>query len=242
MDGLDSASEPTQAQIDLAKAQGYKWWGFYLPKVDGTDPLHGWSQAPVTALLRSGIVPVPICVPAPPHPADPVKLATASFNQALAYGLSPKVSILYNGSHIKASGPEWIPQPGPKPNVLPSQCAVQYGGTNIGGIECDLNVAANDFPITTGLVCDLEYNVSYDAQWYKTFQQTISFLSQPIKVKEDTMQALIVNGQLTVVGEALDNGDLMVFTQTPSGSWSVNDVTESIHNANPNDPRAYKVS
>jgi hypothetical protein len=48
-------------------------------------------------------------------------------------------------------------------------------------------------------------------------------------------------GRLQVVGAAVDNGNLMVFTETSPGQWSVTDVTNEIHLAYPNDPRAYKL-
>lgn len=182
--GLDSAYPPTLQQGMQAWNQGYRWWGFYLPKLPNTDPLNGWTNAQVAILRNSGIKPVPICVPAPPAPADPVQTATEYFNLAKQYGLSPKVAVCYNGSHIPVTGPVWLPIPGNPPTAIGPGSAIQYATVNLWGLDVDLNLAADDFPMDTGLVCDLEYNVSYTPEWYATFQNTVANLSgvpKPVK-------------------------------------------------------------
>lgn len=175
--GLDSASAPTLAQARAARAAGYTWWGFYLPRLPNTDPLNGWTVAQMDVLRQAGIIPVPICVPAPPAPADPVQTATEYVQMARQYGLNPTVAICYNGEHISAAGPVWLPIPGPQPATVGPGSAIQWGAGTPFGIDVDLNVSAPDFPAAAGLVCDLEYNVAYTAGWYATFQQTVAALS-----------------------------------------------------------------
>ncbi len=58
--------------------------------------------------------------------------------------------------------------------------------------------------------------------------------------KEEEMQAIIVNGLLTVIA-AGQNGHLYQFTREVAG-WSVDDVTDEIHKANPADPTEYLVA
>lgn len=61
-------------------------------------------------------------------------------------------------------------------------------------------------------------------------------------LREESMQALYnAQGQLVIVGEAIDNGNLLMFTQQKDGSWTVGDVTQGVHNENPSDPRQYKI-
>lgn len=69
------------------------------------------------------------------------------------------------------------------------------------------------------------------------------FLAPPpsVPIKEETMQSVYdPSGRLVIVGEAADNGNLLVVTQTGAG-WSVADVTDEIHAANPGDPRTYRL-
>jgi hypothetical protein len=63
----------------------------------------------------------------------------------------------------------------------------------------------------------------------------------PRPVNEDTMQLANINGTLTVVGEAADNGDLLIFERTLDGKWTVGDITEGVKNANPSDAREYRI-
>ena len=49
-----------------------------------------------------------------------------------------------------------------------------------------------------------------------------------------------LKGNPLIVGNATDNGDLMFFSLV-GAKWSVVDITESIHNANPADSRSYKI-
>lgn len=61
-------------------------------------------------------------------------------------------------------------------------------------------------------------------------------------IEEESM--LIGNnkdGALIVVGKATDDGHLLVFTETGPGVWSVQDVTDQVHNENPADPRSYQI-
>lgn len=182
MNGLDSAYPPTLAQAQYAKGAGYGWWGFYLPRLPNTDPLNGWTVDQVNVLRQAGIIPVPICVPAPPHPADAAQTATAYVQLARQYGLNPSVSVCYNGSHIAATGPVWLPIPGYQGPVGPLS-AIQVGGTTLAGLSVDTSIAAPDFPYATGLVCDLEFNVTYTAGWYQTFQETVAQSAAPTPPK-----------------------------------------------------------
>jgi hypothetical protein len=60
-------------------------------------------------------------------------------------------------------------------------------------------------------------------------------------LKELSMYACFApNGNLVIVGEAADNGDLMVFEKT-GAAWSVTDVTDAIHAEAPGDARTYRV-
>jgi hypothetical protein len=176
--GYDSAYAPTLPQAQLARSIGAIWWGFYLPRITDTDPLNGWTPGQMDVLEQAGIIPVPIVVPEPPHPADPVATATTAFQQCLAYGLTPSISVCYDGEHISASGPVWLPIPGPRPTAVGPQSAIQYGSANVGGLNVDVNASSLDFPAKQALVCDLEHAASYDSQWYATFQNTVANLAK----------------------------------------------------------------
>lgn len=176
INGLDSAEPPNASQVQQAIVRAAKWWGFYLPKLPNTDPFNDWTVAQMD-VLKPDIVPVPICVPAPPAPADPVATATAYVELARQYGLNPKVAVLYNGEHIAASGPVWLPVWGPvPPTTVGPQSAIQWGQETLDGLQVDLSVAAEDFPMATALVCDLEHNASYTPAWYAEFQATVARL------------------------------------------------------------------
>jgi hypothetical protein len=179
--GYDSAYPPTLQQAQAAKAAAGPiptWWGFYLPKEPFTDPVNGWTKDQILVLVSAGWIPVPICIPAPPHPADPVQLATEAFQQALDYGLTPGIAVCYNGEHIAVNGPVWLPIPGAKPTTVGPGSAIQWGQTNLWGIDVDVSASALDFPAKTALVCDLEHNVQYNSTWYITFQNTVAELSK----------------------------------------------------------------
>lgn len=61
-------------------------------------------------------------------------------------------------------------------------------------------------------------------------------------LQEDSMDiAFNPQGQLVMAGAAKDNGDLLVFTDLGGGHYSVIDVTEALHNANPGDERSYQI-
>lgn len=189
--GYDSAYPPTVAQAQAAKQVSgpvRTWWGFYLPGVPNTDPVNTWTPAQMNVLTNAGFIPVPIVVPSPPHPADPIATATSAFNRAKAFGLNPQVVVCYNGEHISAMGPVWLPIPGTKPITVGPQSAVQYGVASIGGISVDKSVSAEDFPASSALVCDLEHNVQYTAAWYAIFQQTVATLaeSEPVTPQDIT--------------------------------------------------------
>lgn len=179
--GLDSAYAPTLAQVQAAKAAGYTWWGFYLPKLPGTDPLNGWTIAQMDVIRQGGLIPVPICVPAPPAPADAVQTATEYVNLARQYGCPANVSVCYNGEHIMCTGPVWIPTAtGVMPTAVGPASALQWNTGTFGGLSVDFNASAPDFPAASALVCDLEHNVSYSSAWYTTFQQTVAKLDPPV--------------------------------------------------------------
>jgi hypothetical protein len=60
--GVDSASEPTLAQVQAAVAQGITFWAFY---VWGPGAYHNWSPAGLSALRAGGIaLGLPVYVPA----------------------------------------------------------------------------------------------------------------------------------------------------------------------------------
>ena len=69
-------------------------------------------------------------------------------------------------------------------------------------------------------------------------------VQQPLPIRQPTreeeMQAIIVNGLLTVVAAGQD-GHLLQFTREADG-WHVDDVTDAIKMANPNDPTTYLVA
>jgi len=60
--------------------------------------------------------------------------------------------------------------------------------------------------------------------------------------ENDVNLAVAPDGTVIVAGAATDNGDLLVFQRAPGANmWTVDDVTEAIHNAGPSDPRTYRV-
>jgi hypothetical protein len=59
--GVDSATEPTLAQVQAAKQQGFTFWGFYIR---GPGAFHDWGIAGTQALEDGGMLPLPIYVPA----------------------------------------------------------------------------------------------------------------------------------------------------------------------------------
>lgn len=188
--GLDSASSCTLAQAQAAKAAGYSWWGFYLPKEPNTDPLNSWTVDQMNILVQAGIVPIPICIPSPPHPADPVATATEYFNLAKQYGLDPILTTCYNGEGIVVNGSVWLPRPSPTPpTAVGSQSAIQWFTGNFEGLNVDFSVSAPDFPLNT-LVCDLEHNTSYTSAWYQTFQQTVADLAAVPPIPQEILMSL----------------------------------------------------
>lgn len=199
--GLDSSGAPTLAQAQAAKALGFVWWGFYLPKFPLTDPLNSWTIGEVGVLRQAGFIPVPIVVPEPPHPADPVALAKEAWNSCRTYGLDPKIAVCYNGEHISVTGPVWLPVPGSKPVAVGAGSAIQYATTSLSGLEVDLNVSAVDFPAASGLVCDLEHNATYDSAWYAQFQATVHSLGgiQVPPVPDNRIRIIQANSSQVIV-------------------------------------------
>lgn len=59
--GVDSAGEPTTAQVQAALKQGIQYWGLY---VRGPGAYHDWSVAGTETLRTAGMLPLPIYVPA----------------------------------------------------------------------------------------------------------------------------------------------------------------------------------
>lgn len=55
--------------------------------------------------------------------------------------------------------------------------------------------------------------------------------------------AIDAQGRKVITGKDVTNGDLMVFTETAAdaNTYSVIDVTQAIHNANPGDPHFYRI-
>lgn len=205
--GYDSAFPPTPAQAQAAKSMAgpiRTWWGFYLPGVPNTDPTNTWTPQQMAVLVNAGWIPVPIVVPAPPHPASPIDTATTAFRSATIFGLKPQISVCYNGEHIPANGPVWLPIPGAKPTAVGPQSAIQWGATNIQGIDVDVSASAEDFPASTALVCDLEHNAQYDSAWYATFQATVAFLGKnnapppvpPVSRKDKEMFLVVIKDSI----------------------------------------------
>lgn len=180
MSGLDSAFAPTLVQAQAARAAGYTWWGFYLPKLPNTDPLNGWTVGQMDILKEAQIIPIPICVPSPPAPADPIATASGYVELAQQYGLTPKVSVCYNGEGISVTGPVWLPRPSINPPIsVGTGSAIQWSTGTFAGLSVDFNVNAPDWPANQALVCDLEHNVSYTSEWYATFQNEVTKLTTP---------------------------------------------------------------
>lgn len=239
--GLDSAYPPSFAQAQQARIAGYTWWGFYLPKLPNTDPLNSWTPAQVDVLRQAGLQPVPICVPAPPAPADPVQTATEYFNLAKQYGLSPKMAVCYNGEHIQPiTGPVWLPVPQPTaPTAVGPGSALQWGGGNFAGLDVDFSVSAPDWPGDTALVADLEANASYTPAWYTSFQATVANLGRvtppppppsstplpipyPVGVKPFRSWQVVVrpNGVWDLVVEGSDGFIYQTFYNPANNTWN----------------------
>lgn len=183
----DAAYPPTLAQARGAYATGVRGCGFYLPgEGAGEDPLNQWTPAQVAVLYQAQLRAVPIWVPKPNLPADPVDSANRAFAAARACGCNPKMSGLYTGNHLEQTGqitgPIWIPAPGAEPASVGSQSAIQWGQANEGGWSVDLNVAASDFGWESVIMVDFEYNTiggQAGINWYKAFQKRIAELADP---------------------------------------------------------------
>lgn len=66
----------------------------------------------------------------------------------------------------------------------------------------------------------------------------------PPEIEKELNDMQLINdaaGRLNVVGEAIDNHNLLVFTRNPSGQWSVIDVTDQLHGENAADKRNYQI-
>jgi hypothetical protein len=80
-----------------------------------------------------------------------------------------------------------------------------------------------------GLVCDLEYNVTYTAEWYATFQATVAQLAAPV-VKPRKRRPMIAQYvdpvtnelALAVIGA---NGHVLAGTRGKDGVWAWWDTT-----------------
>jgi hypothetical protein len=184
---IDAAYAPTPAQAQAAFSLGARGCGFYLPgeQAPTEDPLNTWTPAQVQILRDAGLRAVPIWVPAPNLPADPIQSATRAFTAAKSCGCNPLMSGLYTGNHLETSGqisgPIWIPAPGAEPASVGSQSAIQWGQTNLGTWSVDENIAASDFPWEQVIMVDFEYNTIAGQQgidWYKKFQQQIAALAK----------------------------------------------------------------
>lgn len=185
---IDAAYAANTAQLQAAWAAGARGCGYYLPGEGvGEDPLNQWTPAQVAAARAVGFRMVPIWVPKPSLPADPVDSANRAFAAAKACGSNPKLSGLYTGNHLEQTGqitgPIWIPAPGAEPTSVGSQSAVQWGTVTFAGWNVDENVAASDFPWETVIMVDFEYNTTAGAAgvaWYKAFQSRITQLAKPV--------------------------------------------------------------
>jgi hypothetical protein len=208
--GVDSAQPPLITEIQQAVTQGYRWWGCYLSGVPNTDPLYPWLPSQIDLLRRGGILAVPITVPIPTLGGDPIETAQAAIASARAAGLSPGISILYDGVGLRftgqVTGPIWLPEPGPVPSSVGSMSAVQYGYGSIGTIAVDLNVASPDFPFSNGIVCDFEANIldyvkpAIALDWYHEFQSVFPVVPEqpekedmPFIVADSTGTWLVAN-------------------------------------------------
>lgn len=181
---IDAAYAGNTAQMQAAWAAGARGCGYYLPGEGvGEDPLNQWTPAQVAAARAIGFRMVPIWVPKPNLPSDPVDSANRAFAAAVACGSNPRLSGLYTGNHLEQtghiSGPIWIPAPGAEPTSVGSQSAIQWGTITLLGWNVDEDVAASDFPWETVVMVDFEYNTtagSAGVAWYNAFQTRITQL------------------------------------------------------------------
>lgn len=178
--GLDSASPPTPADVALAVQQEYSWWAFYIKDVGNTDPLHAWEPGEEAVFNGHNIEPVPIVIP-DPSGSDPVLTARQAFAACAMYGLRPSMSVCYNGEHISVTGPVWLPIPG-YTGPVGAQSAIQNGIGNMGSVQVDVSISADDWPGSKAIVCDLEHGDVYDSAWYAAFQSTINTLGRVVPV------------------------------------------------------------
>ena len=185
---VDAAEPPTPAQAQTARQQGFVAVGWYPPGVPNTDPYRTWSPGEEQVLSQAGLKAVPIVVPAPNLAGDPAQTATAAFREVQSYGLNPQVAVLYDGPHCvntgKITGPVWLPLPqSSAPTSVGPGSAIQWGQGSIAGWSVDYNVAATDFPFSSGLVCDFEHavlgyrTVDQAVAWYQTFQARVTQLA-----------------------------------------------------------------
>lgn len=228
---LDAAYPPTPAQAEAAFNLGYRGCGFYLNGADGDeDPLNTWTPAQVAVLVQAGLAPVPIWVPDPNLASDPTDAATEAFQSAVAAGLEPKESVLYDGNHLtqtgQINGPVWLPIPGPTPTAVGARSAIQWGGGNIGGWSVDYNVAAADFPFSHGLVVDFEYNTAAGTvglDWYHTFQAHITALAAPTPQPSPTPSPTPVT-----TGAILQSTTISVTTDGNGNGWTNSPVSPDV--------------
>lgn len=199
--GIDAAYPPTQAQATSAKSLGYTWCGFYPNGKDGDeDPFNTWAISDLQALRNAGIVPVPIFVPDGNLASDPTDAATEWLATCKGYGLSPSVSILYDGNHLTSSGeivgPVWLPIWGPQPSSVGPQSAIQFGSRNINGWTVDTSISATNYPYPRGIVVDFEASTqggTTGIAWYRTFQSVIAGLTNtPLPVSPRRKQKMFI--------------------------------------------------
>jgi hypothetical protein len=166
---------------------GIRWWGFYLNGTDGDeDPLNTWTVDQVNILRQANIQPIGIWVPDPDLQSDPVEAASEAYRSATSAGCSPKIGVLYNGNHVPASGPVWLPIPGSPPTDVGHWSAIQYGAGTIGSTSVDLSLASADWNMDS-LVVDFEYNTINDPTWYPAFQTQIAKLSSQESMMSDPL-------------------------------------------------------
>lgn len=108
------------------------------------------------------------------------------------------------------------------------------------GCDCWQSTSAAVVP---GITVTTDRDLWINNAVYNRFFGVVDPAPKPVPLPEgvNDMQVLFVNGQLVVVGNAEDNGNLMVFVRN-GNEWGVTDVTETVHNSNPTDPRSYKLA
>lgn len=242
---LDSEYGPTVAQASQARQAGYVAVGYYpVNPFPQTDAARAWSPAEMAACTQVGLVLVPILVPSPTLSLDPRAAAAWCYS-----ALGRSVPILYDGPHLvdsgQIAGAVWVPQYGATPTGLAPGRAMQYrGSTDLNGWTVDLNLAADGFPLATGVAIDFEHNVAPGGwntpqgrtaiAWYNTFCTYLQVAKAPPSIpplpgRYDTVNIYTCPGK----ADYLVDGALVVAIDQPTVASLLN---------KPNSPSVWPVS